>query len=284
MSSTIKVVIYFLLVLIPCLIWPFLEVNVQQAFQMVVPKYTEVDLFETSRYYFWILVFTAVPVLLLSFDKKVAFYKTWKTLFPAIIFIGIGFIFWDVLFTEWNVWGFNETYFLGATFFGLPIEELFFFLNVPFACFFIHECLLSYFPKDNLKSLDSIISIGLGLLLVFIGIMNLDRIYTSSAFLMTGTALVAHFLLFDNNYRTYFYRTFLLVLIPFLIVNGALTGGFTKTPVVLYNPEEFLGLRIISVPIEDAIYGLLLLLLIVTFQSLLNGLKTGKKEEILPTR
>ncbi|HPH20418.1 MAG TPA: lycopene cyclase domain-containing protein, partial [Haliscomenobacter sp.] len=66
-----------------------------------------------------------------------------------------------------------------------------------------------------------------------------------------------HWLYVPNTYRTRFYRAFLVILIPFLLVDGVLTGGFTQQPVVVYNPAEFMGIRIVSVPVEDAVYGFL---------------------------
>ena len=48
------------------------------------------------------------------------------------------------------------------------------------------------------------------------------------------------------------------------MINGILTGGYTQEPVVIYNPEEYLGIRVTSVPLDDAIYGLLLIFSIIT--------------------
>jgi lycopene cyclase domain-containing protein len=50
-----------------------------------------------------------------------------------------------------------------------------------------------------------------------------------------------------------------------------LTGAVTPKPVVWYNPEEIIGLRIVSIPIEDTIYALTCLLLPI---SILEYLKT----------
>jgi lycopene cyclase domain-containing protein len=44
-------------------------------------------------------------------------------------------------------------------------------------------------------------------------------------------------------------------LIPFLIVNGILTGLFLEEPVVSYNKNEILGIRILTIPIEDVGYA-----------------------------
>ena len=91
------------------------------------------------------LLVIAFP-LLLSFDKKVAYFKTWKYLFPAILIIGAFFVLWDMQFTRMNIWSFNQKYLLGIYMYNLPIEEVLFFIVVPFSCVFIYEVLKAYFP------------------------------------------------------------------------------------------------------------------------------------------
>ena len=58
---------------------------------------------------------------------------------------------------------------------------------------------------------------------------------------------------------------YLVSFIPFLLVNGVLTGCFIKAPIVNYNPNEIIGFRIITIPIEDYIYNLLMLLIVIFF-------------------
>jgi len=51
-----------------------------------------------------------------------------------------------------------------------------------------------------------------------------------------------------------------VMLIPFFIVNGILTGSFIENEVVWYNNSENLGVRLLTIPIEDTIYAFTLIL------------------------
>ena len=59
-----------------------------------------------------------------------------------------------------------------------------------------------------------------------------------------------------------FYLGYFVSLIPFLIMNGWLTGSFTEEPIVWYNDLHNMGIRIGTVPLEDSMYLLGYLLLV----------------------
>jgi len=52
----------------------------------------------------------------------------------------------------------------------------------------------------------------------------------------------------------------LVMLIPFFIVNGILTGSFIDNEIVWYNNDENLGIRLFTIPVEDTIYAFTLIL------------------------
>jgi lycopene cyclase domain-containing protein len=193
----------------------------------------------------------------LSFDRKVAFYRHWKALFPATLITATVFIIWDIYFTRHNVWWFNRDYVSGLFIAGLPVEEWLFFIIIPYCCLFIYEVSRAYF-KWEWKGF--IVPLNIALFLFFLGItiLNIDRIYTAVNFGM-ATAIIGlqFFLKTHRTYLFYFYIAYALSIIPFLIVNGVLTS----LPVVGYNDDENLAIRIYTIPVEDFAYLVNLLLM-----------------------
>jgi hypothetical protein len=45
------------------------------------------------------------------------------------------------------------------------------------------------------------------------------------------------------------------MLIPFFFVNGILTGAVSELPIVSQNNKENLGLRLVTIPLEDIGYA-----------------------------
>ncbi len=229
-----------------------------------VPVWMQLPWLESKWTYFYLHLFTFIPVFCLSFDKKVHYYTSWKKLAPAVTIIALIFILWDVVFTARGVWGFNEDYLSGFFFLGLPIEEWLFFFTVPFACVFVYECLNAYIKKDLLAKAEKWITPSLIAFFIIIGFWKFWHMYTATTFVLAGGFLLFHYLFLDGSYRSRFYFSFLIISIPFLLVNGVLTGGFTEVPVVQYNPAEYFGVRIGSVPVDDSAYNFLMLFSIVT--------------------
>lgn len=197
---------------------------------------------------------------LFSFHPKIKFYKHWKTLFPAMLITMLVFIPWDIIFTRHGFWGFNNRYFLDVQMFDLPIEEWLFFICIPYACVFTHYALLHYLPKALFSvKYTKRVSYSLVSLLCLATIFNYDKWYTLINF---GYAILLLSLVYKLNFKLLqeYYFTFIIILIPFFIVNGVLTGSFIENEVVWYNNLENLDFRLFTIPIEDTIYAFTLIL------------------------
>jgi len=159
------------------------------------------------------------------------------------------------------VWGFNEAYLSGLYIGTLPIEEILFFICIPYACVFTYEALNYLISKDYLGPIQKIISIILIMACFLLGAASIDKWYTSTTYLGLAIYLIFLLLVKRDSFLGRFYFAFLFILVPFFIINGILTGSGIEEPVVWYNDEENLGLRIVTIPIEDVFYGMLLILM-----------------------
>lgn len=194
-----------------------------------------------------------------SFYKPSPFYRLWKPFFIANLFVAIPFIIWDIIFTKLGIWGFNPAYLTGYYLFNLPIEEVLFFICIPYACTFTYCAIKYLFPNltiPRIKYLLSLFFILFSLLLIIIG-------FNKSYSLVTGliTLSLVSYLLYKNINTNYIYITYLCILPFFLISNGLLTGSFLSEPIVWYNNSENLGLRIGTIPVEDFFYAFSLITL-----------------------
>lgn len=211
---------------------------------------------------------------LYSFEKRISFYKRWTSLFISISVVAAFFILWDVWFTADGVWAFNERYVSGLFFINLPVEEWLFFVIIPYACIFIYDAFKYFIKSDPLQPVSSAITFVLSAILIILSFYYSEKQYTQVTFLATAVFLIFHYLVFKNKYLGRFYIVYLIHLIPFFTVNGILTS----LPVVTYNNAENLGIRIGTVPVEDSIYSMLLLLMNITIYEFLNQRSFQKRK------
>ena len=210
--------------------------------------------------YGWVILGSISGPFFLSFDKKVAFYKRWKYLFPSIITIAILFLLWDEYFTLNKIWGFTPQYLSGIYLGHLPLEEVLFFLVVPYACFFIYEVLKSYFPNIQTARIGQLLAFAITLSGVIFGTIYLENWYTSSACIAAALLTIGIYFIQKASWYGQFALTYFVVLIPFVIVNGILTGAITPDPIVWYSSEHIMGPRIYTIPVEDLFYNYAMLL------------------------
>ncbi|MEP5340306.1 MAG: lycopene cyclase domain-containing protein [Algibacter sp.] len=223
------------------------------------------------EYLYLILNIGSISVpFLFSFHPKIKFYKLWKSLSINILFTMLIFIPWDIIFTANGIWGFNDTYFLGYKIFKLPLEEWLFFICIPYACVFTHYALLYYFPKLSLsKSLSKKVTYSILLILILATIFNYDKWYTFVNFTL-AIVLTTYVFFKRPGILQEYYLTFLVMLIPFFIVNGILTGSFIDNEVVWYNNAENLNIRLFTIPIEDTVYAFSMILMNLAIVKFLN--------------
>lgn len=209
--------------------------------------------------YFLLVFFSALFPFLLSFYSGSEYFKVFKKKIPYIVFVGFLFIIHDMYFTSIGVWSFNSRYLLGYNIFNLPIEEWLFFICIPFASLFMHSTKETFHPKWVLSLyLTRLIGCALIVSLSLISILSIDNIYTLHSFGLAALLIVIG-LIYKISALQSFFVSYLFILLPFLIVNGILTGAIITDEVVWYDNSQNLGLRIGTIPVEDIFYGFSLL-------------------------
>jgi lycopene cyclase domain-containing protein len=209
--------------------------------------------------YLLIDLLTISMPLIFSFHPRIRLYRHWSALLPAIASTALIYTAWDSWFTQKAIWGFNPKYIVGVYLGNLPLEEVLFFICIPYACVFTYECLAGTITADFVKQNNRLISIALTILLLLTAIVFRMKPYTASAFCVLAFMILVCTLL-RTNWLPKFYATYGVLLVPFLIVNGLLTGTALSAPVVWYNPAGIIGVRILTIPFEDIFYGMGLIL------------------------
>jgi lycopene cyclase domain-containing protein len=180
-----------------------------------------------------------------------------------------------MLYTQWGVWGFNPNYILGGYLYNLPFEEVLFFVCIPFSCVFTYHCLNIFYKFTWRPRTEQWVVIGLCSILLALGVYSFPKLYTSATFISLSFFLL--FLKFKAkvNWLPKLVLIYPVLLIPFFIVNGILTGTGIDSPVVWYNDHENMGLRLFTIPIEDIFYGFELILLNIYIYEYLKGEEGG---------
>lgn len=217
-----------------------------------------------ALYLIILLVSLSYP-LYKSWDVRVNYFQKWKHFFKANLLLLIIMLPWDIYFTARGFWGFNPDYYLGFSIAYLPIEEWLFFIIIPFSSLFIYEVII-YFDKKNVflkygKRINLVVLL-FSLSALTVGFGNW---YTTVTMALLATILAYHQFANSQHFLGRFYLSFLFILIPFILINGILTGSFIENEVVWYNMHETLGIRIFTIPLEDFFYCLFFMLFLVTF-------------------
>ena len=224
------------------------------------------------------IVSISIPFIF-SFHPRIQFYKRFPAVLPALGISAAIYLAWDVPFTVQGVWGFNEDYILGYNILGLPIEEWLFFICIPYASVFTHYTLTKLYPSLRLsEKITKYVTWSLMGLLLVVSLCQIDRAYTVVNGLLSLTILIITIWKKPQVLHS-FYLTFLVVLIPFFIVNGILTGSFIEGEVVWYNNAENLGIRLFTIPVEDIFYAFGMILLTV----LLTEIFTKNENLVIPS-
>ncbi len=202
--------------------------------------------------------------LVLSFEKNLKFYKKVPYVLQSILLISTAYLIWDIIATKRGDWAFSPDHLIGVYFLGLPLEEILFFITVPYSCIFIYET-VKFYIKEKETVISPIIFLIITILLIVLGILFYYQNYTFTVSIFTASFFIGA-IIFNKPilYSRNFWITIVISFLPFLIVNYFLTS----IPVVTYNAAAFSGRRFITIPYEDFLYSFSMISLWILFYDL----------------
>lgn len=207
--------------------------------------------------YTYILInfFTIIICFIASFDRRIQFSRFFGKFLLSSTIVGVPFIVWDIWFTAKGVWWFDLNYTLGFKIAGLPVEEWLFFYCIPFACVFTYYCIEKFYRLDWTGAFNNLIVFTSFIILGVVGFLYYEKIYTLLTVIVTLLTLFYLHFIVQKEWIGKVSLVYLILMPGFFAVNGILTGSFIPSPVVNYNPDDFLGIRMGTIPVEDAVYG-----------------------------
>lgn len=211
--------------------------------------YLLIDLFVLFSPYIVLLILRNI----LKISQKIFNYKSF---IKAFLISGTLFILWDIVFTKIGVWSFNPQHTFGFTILWLPIEEILFFLCIPFASIALFTLVDHLIGKVEIKISNIYLYLS-SFIFVLLGLF-VSKLYTSVVLILLGI----YIFFLASYYPKYLleklstYIFFIISFLPFILVNYILTS----IPVVIYNSEYLTNIRILTIPIEDFAYSMLMLL------------------------
>jgi lycopene cyclase domain-containing protein len=207
-----------------------------------------------STYLLINIIIISIPILL-TFAPKVYYYRKIGPLLFSILIVSSLFIIWDALATARGDWAFNDAYIGKQSIFVLPLEEVLFFITVPYSCIFLYETFRTYL-KDTKIFYNRAIYGMLAVVCFAAAAIFIDKAYTATVLIMTGALLTNGFLCCRSMFSSGLYWLYILVCtILFAIFNHILTS----LPVVTYSSQAIIGIRVGTIPIEDFFYNYSLL-------------------------
>jgi len=123
--------------------------------------------------------------LIVSFFPYLSYYKKFPYVLFSIFAGGLFFVTWDIIATMRGDWSFNPEYVMGISFAGLPLEEILFFVFVPYSLLLLYEQAAFMF-KDRTVPWKQGAGYAAGMILILVSFLFIGKNYTFMAIFSAG--------------------------------------------------------------------------------------------------
>jgi hypothetical protein len=182
-----------------------------------------------------------------------------RTILLSICLTGLLFSLFAILFSTLGILSFNTNLSTGIVIAGLPIQIILLSFVIPALGLYTYRFLNTRFPNNNLEKFSlSVSNLMLGICIAFLFFGYL-KLYTATTFIVVLALLL--YIEYKNKLRFMyrFYRTYLVLLIPFYLGSMVLK----KQSLFVFNENASLKLYLAYLPIEAYFYFMGILLMAV---------------------
>jgi lycopene cyclase domain-containing protein len=227
------------------------------------------------EYLIFNIVIILGPILVYLFGTNKMVKPNSRSMIYAILIGAAFFVIWDELVIDY-FWSFNREYIIGFLIGKIPIEEMLFFISVPFACLLLWVNYKNYISNKIIKNfVPSLIALSFFLSCTF---LIYGKVYSGTVFFVFFGVVIIDILLKTNLFTK---KSFIIFIFG---ITNLLTFIFnlylTARPVVLYNELIKTNINLITIPMEDFIYGMALIALVIIIyemRELIHGRSIDKK-------
>lgn len=178
-----------------------------------------------------------------------------KRLVACYLVVSLPFVAWDIWAVSKGHWSFNAAYVLDIFLLNIAVEEILFFLTVPLVCL-ITFLAIAKNSKTNISNFKINIVISV-IASIATGFVLIGSTYSYTQTVGLFTLIFCVMLLYFRPatiYKQSFWKYQLVLLVMFIAANTFLTS----LPIILYGQESIIGIRIITIPVEDFLYNFVL--------------------------
>lgn len=209
-----------------------------------------------------VLLAIFIPVAIISFLTPISRYRRYKPLLFSIGVVAPIYILWDELAVIYDTWSFDKYHVIGLYFFYLPLEEVAFFLVVPFSTLLIFEVLRAKIKGDFPKRIVTFVGLILSAFFIIFGLLYISKSYTSVASFFAAFSIITALILDrDLMVRKSLWLYIAISYIPFIFFDHIMVS----LPIFTYGKGSIIGIRIWGIPFEEFMYVFSLLLLYTVF-------------------
>ena len=190
------------------------------------------------------------PGLLFTVMPRTRRLRNYRALLLSIAVTSLLFLAWDFVAVKVGTWGFNPEYVMPFRVIDLPVEEIEFFFVVPFSSLVFYDVYNVVVHTKLRVGRRAFVAAGVASALSSLAFA--DHSYTFVVLIYLGASLVVSSLLDPDMLNSLSFWLFIATTyVPFIVFDYFLTS----IPVVVYGEGATVGIRVLTIPIEDFLYS-----------------------------